>query len=53
MGALSGRFAAASLPAMSEGATLLNVSYDRTRELHTEINNVFDRRIWFGDLSLG
>src|SRR3984893_8302908 len=37
-------FAAASLPAMSKEATLLNVSYDPTRELYTEINDLFAER---------
>jgi sulfate/thiosulfate transport system substrate-binding protein len=37
-------FAAASLPAMSKEAKLLNVSYDPTRELYTEINDLFAER---------
>ncbi|MGH9675743.1 MAG: sulfate ABC transporter substrate-binding protein, partial [Candidatus Acidiferrum sp.] len=36
--------AAASLPAMSMEAKLLNVSYDPTRELYTEINDLFAER---------
>ncbi|MGH6800266.1 MAG: sulfate ABC transporter substrate-binding protein [Methylocella sp.] len=43
-GVLSVWFAAASLPAMSEEAKLLNVSYDPTRELYTEINDLFAER---------
>jgi sulfate/thiosulfate-binding protein len=35
---------AASLPAMSEEVRLLNVSYDPTRELYTEINALFAER---------
>ena len=35
---------AASLPAMSEEAKLLNVSYDPTRELYTAINDLFAER---------
>jgi sulfate/thiosulfate transport system substrate-binding protein len=34
-------FVAALLPAMSKEARLLNVSYDPTRELYTEINDLF------------
>ncbi len=37
-------FAAASIPAMSKEAKLLNVSYDPTRELYTEINDLFAER---------
>ena len=37
-------FAAASIPAISKEATLLNVSYDPTRELYTEINDLFAER---------
>jgi sulfate/thiosulfate transport system substrate-binding protein len=37
-------FAAASLPAMGGEAKLLNVSYDPTRELYTEINDLFADR---------
>jgi sulfate/thiosulfate transport system substrate-binding protein len=36
--------AAASLPAMSKETKLLNVSYDPTRELYTEINDLFAER---------
>src|ERR1700720_3006748 len=41
MSCLSLWIAAASLPAMSKEAKLLNVSYDPTRELYTEINDLF------------
>jgi sulfate transport system substrate-binding protein len=41
MSCLSLWFAAASLPAMSTEAKLLNVSYDPTRELYSEINDLF------------
>ena len=44
MSCLSLWFAAASLPAMSKEAKLLNVSYDPTRELYTEINDLFAER---------
>jgi sulfate transport system substrate-binding protein len=44
MACLSLWFAAASLPAMSGEAKLLNVSYDPTRELYTEINDLFAER---------
>jgi sulfate transport system substrate-binding protein len=44
MACLSLWFAAASLPAMSEEVKLLNVSYDPTRELYTEINALFAER---------
>jgi ABC-type sulfate transport system substrate-binding protein len=37
-------FAAAPLPAMSEEVRLLNVSYDPTRELYSDINNLFTER---------
>ncbi len=37
-------FAATSIPAMSKEAKLLNVSYDPTRELYTEINDLFAER---------
>lgn len=36
--------AAASLPAMSKETKLLNVSYDPTRELYAEINDLFANR---------
>jgi sulfate/thiosulfate transport system substrate-binding protein len=44
MACLSLWFAAASLPAMSGEAKLLNVSYDPARELYTEINDLFAER---------
>jgi ABC-type sulfate transport system substrate-binding protein len=44
MTCLSLWFAAAPLPAMSKEAKLLNVSYDPTRELYTEINDLFAER---------
>jgi sulfate/thiosulfate transport system substrate-binding protein len=44
MSCLSLWFVAASLPATSEEAKLLNVSYDPTRELYTEINDLFAER---------
>jgi len=44
MSCLSLWFAAASLPAISQEAKLLNVSYDPTRELYTEINDLFAER---------
>jgi sulfate/thiosulfate transport system substrate-binding protein len=44
MSCLSLWFAAASLPAMSKEAKLLNVSYDPTRELYAEINDLFAER---------
>jgi ABC-type sulfate transport system substrate-binding protein len=44
MSRLSLWFAAASLPAMSGEAKLLNVSYDPTRELYAEINDLFAER---------
>ena len=43
-GVLSLWFAAAPLPAISEEVRLLNVSYDPTRELYTEINDLFAER---------
>jgi len=39
--ALAGSFATASQSAFSQGLTLLNVSYDPTRELYTEFNRAF------------
>ena len=44
MSCLSLWLTAASLPAMSKEAKLLNVSYDPTRELYTEINDLFAKR---------
>jgi ABC-type sulfate transport system substrate-binding protein len=44
MSCLSLWFVAASLPATSEEAKFLNVSYDPTRELYTEINDLFAER---------
>ena len=41
MACLSLWFAAVSLPAMSKEVKLLNVSYDPTRELYAEINDLF------------
>jgi sulfate transport system substrate-binding protein len=38
---LSLSFLLASLPAMSADVKILNVSYDPTRELYTEINDLF------------
>jgi sulfate transport system substrate-binding protein len=48
MSCLSLSFAAASLPAISKEVTLLNVSYDPTRELYTEINDLFAERYQSG-----
>src|ERR1700738_5702492 len=44
MSCLSLWIAAASLPAMSREVRLLNVSYDATRELYTDINDLFAER---------
>jgi sulfate/thiosulfate transport system substrate-binding protein len=44
MSCLSLWFVAASLPAMSKEAKLLNVSYDPTRELYAAINDLFAER---------
>jgi sulfate/thiosulfate transport system substrate-binding protein len=44
MSCLSLWLAAASLPAMSKEAKLLNVSYDPTREFYTDINELFAER---------
>jgi sulfate/thiosulfate transport system substrate-binding protein len=44
MSCLSLWFVAASLPAMSKEAKLLNVSYDPTRELYSAINDLFAER---------
>ena len=39
--ALAGGFAAASGPARAQGLTLLNVSYDPTREFYVDFNRAF------------
>ena len=41
--ALAGGFAAASGPARAQGLTLLNVSYDPTREFYVDFNRAFAR----------